>query len=314
MNFSLVSHSSVPRYAEDVILFLEEIISSVTGSPCRRIISDDLNPFDFPPGILFYLGQQGSIIASSCSHYIVFLSLSILHNPRGLCGLSITGFRIIRQRRLNFERKILPHIDHILDYLPSHAVQLTSYYSPLISVTHIPIALGSDDSLKHSYQETQTLRDDQKLWDLCVVGSASKRRLILYNRLEKSGLSLSPYASANLSETMILSRITLNAHAFKHNNIELPRLLCSLKLGIPVVTEDCYNLRDIFPENLFITCSFSDIPNVARDLLLDYKRRLHMQANAISWYQSYYNQAFTSASLVIQDVQEAAIQKLRLPH
>ena len=304
----LVEHSSVARYASEVLANIHLELERAFNTTCVRLTKDTLCLNDLETNsIVFYIGQEGKIYQNKDSIYVVFICLSIFCNPRGLTGLSWQGLQELNRRKLKIEKNILPSVDHILDYHPGHTIRLKEIYGNRLSIDWFPLSVSQ---AKYFSNNKNAIESFSKPWDVCIVGSITPRRRKIYSRLSSLGLILSPHLSHDLADAIIKSKIVLNIHAFKHDNIEFPRLLTAFMARVPVLSEPCYSLESIMPSPAFLESPIKDIVHNAVSLCSNYLLRKRYAKRAASWLETYNSDIEPIWNALAQELTMRAIAKL----
>lgn len=283
-------HPSSALYARNVADWIYSVLEQYFPSPPIRIQRSHIDIADLPVNtLLFVLGQETILCNRQDSVRVVFICLSAFYSVRGILNQSLGGIRLLRRRRKKVAKNILPYTDAIIDYYPRHAEVLQKKLNNNLIVHSF--LLNSISSGKSSVEFAK------RRWDICIVGGRSKRREAVWKRLLVRGLSLSPASSECLEETILNSRLVLNIHSERYDNVEVPRIIAAIQNGVSVLSEPCYGLNDILPNNLIDICEYKDLGERALFLLSNPAFLHEMSDHARSWYDSVY-QSKSSQTLV----------------
>lgn len=175
-----------------------EIGGDVTGSGLVFVIGGTLPPIKRRPGTKYV--------------YINFSPVKItgFHSFKSM--LWFRKMRGILQARAR-------EVDAVLDYYPSQTKHLSEIIE--VPVFSFPVAVAPVPRKPVKY-------------DICFVGTASKRRRRMVSRIDAS---FSPRSGLDLEDVAACSRLTLNVHYQRGRHLEVPRIIGSLAAGTPVVSE-----------------------------------------------------------------------------
>jgi glycosyltransferase involved in cell wall biosynthesis len=105
----------------------------------------------------------------------------------------------------------------------------------------------------------------------------------------------------------------LNIHSHKYDNIELPRLVLAMAMGVPVVSEACYGLSDIVPDGIIQCVDIGCIASATCDLLGDELRMNQIRERSTEWIANAYTGICWSRwSLLLEKLTRQAIWKFAL--
>ncbi len=283
-------HPSISRYASKEADWIYSIISQHFAAQHTRTKWSEIDIAKLPADtLLFVLGQETILCNRQDSVRVVFICLSAFYRVRGILNQSLDGIRLLRRRRNKVLRNILPYSNVIIDFYPRHAEVLRRKLNKKV-VVH-SFLLNSVSAGKSS------IIFDKRRWDICIVGGRSKRREAVWKKLMALGLSLTPAASECLEESIINSRLVLNIHSEKYDNVEVPRIIAAIQNGVSVLSEPSYGLEDIIPMDLL---NISDYNNIEKSavMLLGSPHLLHQKSElAKHWFESEY-QSLSRQTLV----------------
>lgn len=278
----IAEHRSVCRSAGQEVRRIAEIISQVTSSQVHHLIGDNVDLSEFPPhSIIIIVGQATPCLARARADlFIVFMCLSAFYNASGDSSADSSGLAFLKKRQEMVESNIIPYIDALIDYYPRHCNRLRLIYEPHhISVDWYPVVPAVDPIRRNAAQYE---------YDVCFVGNPSERRAKISKDLTRLGLKLSPEKTDQLSDTMQRSKIVINAHRYAHDNIELPRILLALSVGVPLISEPCFGLSDIIPEGIIKIAKYDDIALASIDLLENDLKRSRLSQQSSAWIRDVY--------------------------
>jgi hypothetical protein len=274
-------HPSTARYAHKEADWIYSVLTNFFPTPPTRTQCGQIDIADLPADtLLFVLGQETILRNPQDSVRVIFICLSAFYRARGLLSQSLDGIRLLRRRRNKVLTNILPYTNAIIDFYPRHAEVLRRKLNNKVLVHSF--LLNSLSTGKSA------IKFDKRRWDICIVGGRSKRREAVWKKLMALGLSLTPASSECLEESIINSRLVLNIHSEKYDNVEVPRIIAAIQNGVGVLSEPCYGLEDIVPMDLLNISGYKNIANSAV-MLLGRPHALHEKSElAKRWFESEY--------------------------
>jgi hypothetical protein len=184
------------------------------------VIGDPFYDFPKPPGCKF-----------------VFINFSLLRAMGPTKRYSQAARNWINKKAAALAAKARA-FDYILDVYPEQA--------PLLQAVHgvpvLPFKLGIAPFARPT---------SAPLYDVCVVGGLSPRRMVLIERLRRLGLNLSPTYGVVLEEIAARSKTVLNVQALRSLNVEMPRVIGALLSGATLVCETSEPLAHSVPPDLY---------------------------------------------------------------
>lgn len=273
-------HSSAYKIISAETCFISGAINSFTGRQCKIFIQDEINVESIQAeSIIFAIGQNLKISSSREDIYLIFLSFSAFYNVGSLLGLGYDGYKLINSRKQLIEKNILGKIDSFLDFYPKHAQVFARKTG--IDTGVFPVNICNQPGWP-CYSEKKI----SPRYDVCVVGAETKRRKIHWDQLKKYGLSLSPNKSDDLADTISQSRLVINIHSHKYHNLEIPRIINAMAVGVPVLSEPCIGLQDVIPEELIFMADYKSICSTAKKLLSNPQKLRESAQRAHEWWIS----------------------------
>lgn len=286
--FRLVVHEASLKYVRHTVAWMLEKITAfnhaagfqrVNGRDRANVpdafldvVSDVSNVKADPGTVLLVIGDAFPAFNRQPGCRYVFVNFSLLYNlGTSNQGESAALAWIWRKHAAMLERAGI--YDDVLDFLPEQ--------TPLLEKELEQLGVAVEPYMVNVAFDIQTGQEnDNKRWDLCIVGSPTPRRLRLYEQLAERGITLSPTDSNDLAATMLQSRVVLNVHAYDCVTCEYPRIIEALSLGCCLLTEPCIGLEKVLASDCFISTSFEKIPNIAHSLVGDTERRQEYGAAA----------------------------------
>jgi hypothetical protein len=230
-----------------------------------------------PGGIVFAIGQGLSPFSPCKSTVVVFLNFSVMWPVRAWPHYSMRSLLLMYAKRKKFLSR-LSAVDMIFDFYPAHYNVIKRKFPKVVFGT-FPVAVYAD--------RIPYLSLDGATYDVCVLGSQSRRRRVAWRALQRVGLKLSP--THGVLESIVPScRITANVHMERYDNCEVHRILSSLAMGRPVVTEPIYGFSEIRTWPGVHACPLSDMPDLIRRLVCDRESLAAQSRSAYDFYWDHY--------------------------
>ena len=149
----------------------------------------------------------------------------------------------------------VPCYDCILDYYHLQALLLKKD----IARTKINVPVFSFlTNLRANDSRGDLLLDDPHS-DVYVVGTLSRRRRQIYDKLRDLGYRLSPYSTDRFAEVVSRSRVTLNVHFQSWNSFEALRVIEVMARRRCLVTEPCPGLERLVPPSCYCSVDYRQI-------------------------------------------------------
>jgi len=208
----------------------------------------------------------------------VFLNFSVLCLVGNPLACSLSGYRLIKRKRRILEGKLQCY-DYILDFWPAHTAVLKGEVPT--PVQSFPVAMTLDKSSKAGDLSSRQ-------FDVCIVGSGSRRRNRIIAKLRKLGLRLSPEEGVVLEEVARDSKIVLNLHLQRCNHLEYPRILSAFMSKSALVSEYSFGMEQYFPGNTYVSSNYGGLIHAVQHLLADPGRLQQMVDNAYAWVSDIY--------------------------
>jgi hypothetical protein len=196
-------------------------------------------------GVVFAVGQSLPPMEKSYQAFTVFLNFSVVYHLRPWPFHSLRAKTLVGQKRRRFLDR-LPGIDLILDFYPTHGERLRKLFPEKYGGS-FPVAVYS--------RRVPFIPSGCASFDVCAIGSETRRRRLVWRSLAAEGLSISP-THGQLSEVLPCCRVTANVHSERYDNYELHRIVSSLAYGRPVVSEFIFGEQGLRSWPGLHLCSF----------------------------------------------------------
>ena len=255
----VVVHKNDARYLGSFPENTANLLRTLSAAEITCHHVESLEELQFQPGSVIL--ASGNFIprqkAENCL-YVCF-NWSVLFNLNARIISSWRAWRWIKERRRLLMKKA-PYYHAVLDYYPSQTPRLAKLLSryPINVMPFLVDMNGPEGRIK-------AMRD--RRWDICAVGSPSPRRMKAFADLERAGCSLSPMDTTRMDSILGDSKLTLNIHFERCDNLESPRLIPAFRLGSCVVTESCYGLDGLVPPRYYCAGSYRNLVPLCRELL-----------------------------------------------
>lgn len=268
--YLVVRERSVP-YIRRILDFLHTQLSQhYEGGAKRIIVANSVDEAGITgPAIVYYIGERLGPFTRRPGCFYVFFNFSVVAMIGNPFVNSLSGLRLIRQKRWLMDRRI-EGADAILDHYPAQTRVLQRKLSKPVfgflpcgeTAPVSPIPLADRD------------------YDVCFVGGMSPRRERVLRAVKAAGLSLSPTSGHDLEDLTARSRCTLNIHMQASNHLEIPRVLGALSTASPVVSEYSYGLEDVVNSDSVLSGRARALAGMAADLIADPDRLARLTREA----------------------------------
>ena len=232
--------------------------------------------------MIFVIGDPYEMPIGQVDKFCIFMNYSLVTFPGSLSSYSIAGTKwICRKRRAAAKR--IPRFDAWLDYLPAQAKKLSEVIR--IPVAHFPV--GPTSPLDES--KTVCGPVPATNYDICLVGAPTRRRQRLNASLKALGLVVSPMTGVALEEVAVHSKLAINVHAYRSENIELPRILGAIASGTPVLTEEIEALPSVVPRLAYASVPYRQLAQEACALVRNPERLADLNEQSRHWLKHEYS-------------------------
>jgi len=249
------SHLTVRGFVD----YLLDMLPEVAGVDVTLRVASTIEKADVPEeSIVFLIGFRFPRFPRLPLAYTIFLSFSVMYRLRGLFSASRAARRLMRQKRQTLLAK-LPALDMILDFYPRHLNVLKKHVAPS-PVMHFPTNVSIPANCERS-------SISQCEYDVCVVGSNTRRRQRIYRQLECRGLRLSPLTTDDFPSVVGQSKLVLNVRSERYDNLEIPRITTALAMGRVVLSENSPGIHEMFPPEFCRTAPYSQITRHVEQLV-----------------------------------------------
>jgi len=267
----LIVHRKSHGYIRGVVTWL-----------ARRIVHANKDYFQFKPDSSASLQPFLSIVdavedARTCPGYInliigdsfgpfqkrqgqtyVFINFSLLY----VLGAQNPSDKATQKWITNKHARMMAkagNFDLVVDFLPEQTPRLRHDLACHgVPVAALQVSTEYDSGFEPIHQ---------KEWDICVVGSSTPRREVLFAQLEAAGLTLSPRQTMDFAMIVSKSRIVMNVHAYDCATCEYPRLVEAMKSGACLLTEPVIGLSGQIAPDSFISAPYEELPKIATELI-----------------------------------------------
>jgi Glycosyl transferases group 1 len=263
-------------------------VACASGRDVTLEICEDISTLDFPEeSLIFFIGDKSPAFERRLNCFYVYLNFELLYRLGKFRQYKLDKFRQYLPIAFKAIARCLPQqhrlgtwwIDHKYNAFKSKLKSfdmILDFYAPQTSVlreefSQIPIEIMSFP-VNVSLDPEPIPEISQRRWDVCFVGANSDRRKVLYEKLIKMGLSLSPMSDIDLSYAIANARVTLNVHYAPCNTFETPRIIQALKMGCCLVTEPCYGMSSVIPSDCYVESNFSGLAKTTQELLREPER------------------------------------------
>jgi len=279
-NINIIIHESSYKYIESVVKSIIECISITSGiipivtiCPC---IKEDTYADN---SLIFIIGDSFLDIKKKTNCFYVFINFSLLFRFRPYKFLFNNSRSWINNKKMLFEERI-KSFDMIIDfYLPQTKLLEKNYGSNLYIENFLPSILPSHNNLEIN---------NFKKWDVCFVGTLSRRRIRVEQELLKAGFLVSPYETDDIDNIIINSRVVINIHYVSCDTLEFPRVVHAFARNTCLVTETCYKMEEFFPSNTYVSADYKNVVRVITNLLNDNAKRISIANNALQYINEVY--------------------------
>jgi hypothetical protein len=275
----LIVHSLSLPYVRRIVLALHAQIQSCFGLDCPLLVADEIDCAEHQEHCrVFVIGESFARFTrrQGCTYvYLNFSVIAVLGSP---FGLSLKGWQLIRYKQRLLRDK-LDLFDALLDYYPAQTSHLATRL-PLPVLPFLPW-VASQDAAK-------AIPFSARPFDICVVGSASKRRRLILTTLERQEICLSPTFGVDIEDCATQSRATLNIHMERSSHFEIPRIIGAMSAGSPVITEESLGIDAVVPREMLYIAKYHDLPRVALKAMNDRVALAERAEQAREWYDDFY--------------------------
>jgi len=269
------------RYIDSVAEYILQTLKHITGSEVSFELADNVEEIKLPyRSIVFIIGDPFPRFVKDEGCFYIFINFSLLYNVNRNRKLNWRASRWISQKHKAFMKKV-KSFDLIVDFYHPQTLLLKQELED-VSIEVMPF-------LTNVTQKPRIVPSlKERKWDICVVGTLSSRRIKVYKRLRKLGYQLSPFESSDIQSVIADSKLTLNIHVQDCDTLEAPRVIQTLSLGGCLVTEHCYGLEKIVPNDCYCCVQYSNLVSEIDKLLENIGRIQDMGVKAKRYMQEHY--------------------------
>ena len=259
--------------------FIHDELVSNFNEGADLIICDEIDDIVHDEGaIIFVIGEgfKAHQRRPGCLYvYLNFSIVSVLGNPLNLSKVGWSAIR--RKRRMLCEKKA--YFDVVLDYFAPQTPRLKQ----LLNMPVFGFNVAVDPN-----RMTPTIPFQDRPFDVCFVGSLTPRRQKILNALKACGLQLSPHNGVVYEDVAAQSRCCINIHAHRSNHLETPRIIGAIAAGTPIITEPCYGLDTVFPDDIVSVARLGNLVEVTQALCNDIGGGQNLIIRGQDWYKNTY--------------------------
>jgi len=296
-NVFLVTHPISYNYIRNTIAYIYSTLNKLCCGKTSHLTIDRIEDFDYPPhSVVFIIGDPFPSFTKRSDCFYAFINFSLLYNVSGRLFLMPSARKWIQGKHQLLIKKANCY-DLILDYYPAQTRLMKQDIENRNNNIKVMSFLTNIEPDSSTYLKPL----EQCEWDICVIGTVSKRRKKIYDKLCKFGYRLSPY-NGDLGTVMANSRLTLNVHIYDCDNLELSRIIETIKIGRCLVTENCYGLDNLLPRFCYCSDKYSRLVDHIQDLLKDPERMNKVGQEARDYVNNIYQQQCEQSWRQIIDV------------
>ncbi|MEM9342263.1 MAG: hypothetical protein AAGA87_04405 [Pseudomonadota bacterium] len=245
---------------------------SRTLEPCALCECDTVDAAD--GDLVFVIGEHFARFHRRPERTYVYFNFSVVEVLGNPLVTTPSGWRQARYKASLMRRK-LDLFDAVLDYYPPQT-QVLQRKLP-VPVFGFPVSVDPAD-----------IDPGPTAYDVCFVGGLNPRRRAVLDRLQASGLTVSPHSGVTLEDVAARSRLTLNIHALRSNHLETPRLIGAIATGSPVLTERSYGIDTLVPPGLIPVAPTRRLARDAMHMLAHPSELEALRHRVTVWYQDRY--------------------------
>ena len=244
----LLVHSFSYGYVTSVVDYIHSQLKAHLPFPVEFAVCDHVDAIKFDNGsVIFALGMFGKFSRSPTCSY-VYLNVERLY-PRG--PYSAAARRWAQRKKQRFDQKVRFY-DFVLEWHTDQVALVMAEFG--VPARFFPICMAPP-------------KPRDRIYDVCLVGSRTPRRVTIEKRLSRLGVRLSPSTGIMLEDAAAQSRIVLNVHAYRSSNIELPRMIGAMMAGAALVTEPSPGVERYLPPHLYLVASYRELVDSIFSLL-----------------------------------------------
>ena len=274
--YCLIVHPTSYRYVSAVADYIYSQLKRHSPVEVDFTLSPDLDSLeDGKHSIVFVIGDPFRSFFRRPGVRYIFFNFSLLYALGPTARSSRAARQWIERKHELFAAKI--HLyDYVLDYFPAQAEKLSHEFGTPVDA--FPVGL-CDDAYSRAFERS---------YDVCIVGARTPRRIVMERRLSRLGFRLTPATGVRLEDMAARSKVVLNVHAYRTSNIEYARIVSALLSGAILVTEPSPGMADSFPENLYVSASYTNIARSVRSVLDDATLMKKMGSEGAAWTRLFY--------------------------
>lgn len=270
----LVVHETSIPYVKNVLAAIADALKDAFGCECPMIACSSIDSAEtMDVEYIFIIGENLGRFTRKPGRRYIFINFSVVSKLGSLASNSLNGSKLIRYKSQLLQSK-LDLFDAVMDYYPPQTRYLSKtlntpvfgfvpWVAPCAGLKPIPL--------------------ESRAYDVCFVGSLSKRRQRVLDKLKAEGCVLSPFSNVVAEEVSAQSRCTLNIHLERSNHLEIPRVMGALAQS-PLITESSYGIYELIPKQLVQVHSYSNLVNQTLALLSNPKSLEETALRARNWY------------------------------
>lgn len=266
-----LAHSISYRYITFIADYIHLQLKAHSPLVVEFVVCDVIDGIKFDDGsLVFTIGMFGKFSRQPTCRYVrLYTDLLYLGHA---ASHSAAGKRLIDNKKLRFAQDV--HLyDSILDYHVDQTAPINEEFGVPTKV--FPLCVTAP-------------MQRERIYDVCAVGTPTPRRVTIEKRLSRLGVRLSPSFGVTFEEVAAQSRIVLNIHAYRFDNVELPRMVGAMIAGAALVTETSRGAEQYLPQHLYLEAAYTDLVDLIFALLRQPERTTAMATAASKWMKSVY--------------------------
>lgn len=273
--YCLIVHRSSYLYIKNVVDSLYDALNEFFEDKCKIIICESIEPeFLEDVRFVFIIGELFERFKKDPKRFYIYFNFSvvaILGNP---FNNSLKGFFSIKKKFFRLNQK-LDLYDAVLDFYPSQTRVLKKLLDKPV-FGFVPWISPINSNLKDEIID--------RPYDVCFVGTMSKRRSKIIEMLISEGCILSPSTGVNLEDESLKSRCILNIHYQRSNHLEIPRLMGGIATGTSIISETSFGIEEVFPNGIIRQVSYSKIIPTTLEFLINPELIKESEILQNKWY------------------------------
>jgi len=240
----LLVYSFSHGYVTSVVDYIHAKLKALSPFPVEFVVCDRVDAIRFDQGsIIFVLGLFEPFLRQPLCRYVCFNLERLYHSGPSTPG-NAAAKRWSASKKQRFSRKVRQY-DFVLDFHADQIEPVTAEFG--ISARVFPICVAPP-------------APRARIYEVCIVGSPTPRRVTIAKRLARLGVKLSPSSG----------------------------IMGALIAGAALVTEPTPGVERYLPPHLYLVASYSDIVESTISLLGQPERLKTMTSAANAWLKEIY--------------------------